>query len=157
MERHYETVCIVRPDIGDDAVKAIIEKASATVSSDGGTVARLDEWGRRRLAYPIAKKNEGYYFVLTYTTPPPAKTEMERQFKLNEDVMRYQTVVLKELPPAAAAPAPSEAPDQAPGQAAGLAGTEAAPADVTPAVEAGEPAAEAGEAEKETGQGGADE
>ena len=104
MDRHYETVCIVKPDVGDDVVKAIIEKAQATVTNDGGTVARFDDWGRRKLAYPIEKKNEGYYFVLTYTSGPGAGKEMERQFKLNEDVLRYQTIVLKELPQLPAQP-----------------------------------------------------
>ncbi len=97
MERHYETVCIVKPDIGDDAIKAVIEKSSGVVTSGDGTVARLDDWGRRRLAYPIEKKNEGYYFILTYTSEPAASKELERQLRLNEDVLRYQTVLLEEI------------------------------------------------------------
>lgn len=118
MDRHYETVCIVKPDVGDDVVKAVIERAQSTVTDDGGTVARFDDWGRRKLAYPIEKKNEGYYFVLTYTSGPKASKEMERQFKLNEDVLRYQTIVLKELPqqPAATeAPKAEEAAEEAAG------------------------------------------
>ncbi len=110
MERNYETVCIVKPDVGDDVIKAVIEKASAVVESANGTVARLDDWGRRRLAYPIAKKNEGYYFILTYTSESSASKEMERQLRLNEDVLRYQTVHIEELPePVAEEPAEPEA------------------------------------------------
>lgn len=109
MERHYETVCIVKPDVGDDAVKSVIDKASATVEKDGGKIARVDDWGRRKLAYPISKKNEGYYFVLTCTSEPATIKEVERQLKLNEDVLRYQTVVLKELPSAAPVQTSAEA------------------------------------------------
>lgn len=89
---NYETVGIVKPDVPDDAVKAIIQKASNAVTSDGGEITKLDEWGRRRLAYPIEKKNEGYYFVLEYRSNPAASKEVERLLQLNEDVLRYQTV-----------------------------------------------------------------
>lgn len=88
----YETVCIVRPDVAEDAVKGIIQKATASLESAGGTVARVDEWGRRKLAYPIQKKGEGYYFVLDYTSSPEGSKEVERLLRLNEDVLRYQTI-----------------------------------------------------------------
>ena len=92
----YETVCIVRPDVGDDVIKGVIAKSSELAASEGGEVLKLDEWGRRRLAYPIMKKNEGYYFVLTYSSLPEVSKELERTLRLNEDVLRYQTVKLKE-------------------------------------------------------------
>lgn len=92
----YETVCIIRPDVGDDVVKGVIARSSELVTSEGGAVLKLDEWGRRRLAYPILKKNEGYYFVLTYSSLPATSKEIERTLRLNEDVLRYQTVKLDE-------------------------------------------------------------
>lgn len=98
---NYETVCVVRPDVSDDVVKAIIQKATATLESGKGTIARVDEWGRRRLAYPIQKKNEGFYFVLTFTSNAEVSKEINRQLRLNEDVLRYQTVRLEELQKAA--------------------------------------------------------
>lgn len=112
----YETVCIVRPDVGDDVIKGVITKASELIAGEGGEVLKLDEWGRRRLAYPIMKKNEGYYFVLTYSSLPETSKEIERSLRLNEDVLRYQTVKLDEsavITPAepkkeTAAPAPAE-------------------------------------------------
>lgn len=109
----YETVCIVRPDLGEDAIKGIIQKASSSLESAGGTVTRVDEWGRRKLAYPIQKKGEGYYFVLEYTSSPAASKEIERLFKLSEDVLRYQTVRIiaakkaEEKPAEAASAAPA--------------------------------------------------
>ncbi|MBW7957389.1 MAG: 30S ribosomal protein S6 [Deltaproteobacteria bacterium] len=115
----YETVCIVRPDIAEDAIKGIIQKASSSLEGAGGTVVRVDEWGRRKLAYPIQKKGEGYYFVLEYTSSPAASKEVERLFKLNEDVLRYQTVRIiatKKAEEKTAAEAPAAATEAAPAE-----------------------------------------
>ncbi len=127
MERHYETVCIVRTDAGDEAIKAVIQKSKTAVEGLGGRVDRVDEWGRRRLAYPIQKKNEGYYFIINYFSKPEAGKELERLLKYNEDVIRYQTVRIdphdeakpkKEEKPPAEVPAPQ-------GASAGEAGRQA--------------------------------
>ncbi len=121
----YETVCIVRPDIAEDAIKGIIQKATSSLEGAGGTVARVDEWGRRKLAYPIQKKGEGYYFVLEYTSSPEASKEIERLFKLSEDVLRYQTVRIiaakkaEEKPSEEAPAAPAEGAAAEGGQANG--------------------------------------
>ena len=96
MERHYETICIIKPDIGEEAIKGIVSKSSKLVEELKGIDVVVDEWGRRKLAYPIEKKNEGFYFILTYTGPDAASKELERTFRINEDVMRFQTVRLKE-------------------------------------------------------------
>jgi small subunit ribosomal protein S6 len=95
MERHYETVFVVKPDIGEEAIKGIIGKATSVVEGANARDVSVDEWGRRKLAYPIEKKNEGYYFLMTYTAQHSAMKELERMFRLNEDVIRYQTVRLK--------------------------------------------------------------
>ncbi|WKZ32450.1 MAG: 30S ribosomal protein S6 [Thermodesulfobacteriota bacterium] len=115
----YETVCIVRPDIAEDAIKGIIQKASSSLEGAGGTVVRVDEWGRRKLAYPIQKKGEGYYFVLQYTSSPEASKEVERLFKLSEDVLRYQTIRIiatKKAEEKTAAEAPAAAAEAAPAE-----------------------------------------
>ncbi len=96
MQRKYETVCIVRPDAGEDIVKGVIQKAKSALEAGAGTLERLDEWGRRRLAYQIAKKHDGHYFVLHYACEPAVSKEVERGLKLNEDVLRYQTIVIVE-------------------------------------------------------------
>ncbi|HLC18589.1 MAG TPA: 30S ribosomal protein S6 [Thermodesulfobacteriota bacterium] len=115
MSRHYETVCIVRPDAGEDVIKGVITRATSTLEGEGGKVNRLDEWGRRKLAYPIKKKHEGYYFLLDHSSPSKACAEMERFLRLSEDVIRYQTVrVESEAVPAAA---PEAAPATTPGPA----------------------------------------
>lgn len=100
--RQYETVCIIKTDAGDEVIKGIIQKAKSAASADGGRVDSLDEWGRRRLAYPIQKKGEGYYFVLSYTSTPDVSKEVERGLKFNENVIRYQTIRLERPVPAKA-------------------------------------------------------
>lgn len=111
MEKHYETVCIVRTDIGEEAIKAAIQKSKTAVEGLGGRIDRVDEWGRRKLAYPIQKKNEGFYFVMNYFSKPEASKELERLLKYNEDVIRYQTVRLESFE--AAKPKKEETPVQA--------------------------------------------
>lgn len=96
---NYETVCIVRPEATEEAVKAIIQKAEASIGAGGGKVNRVEEWGRRKLAYHIRKKSEGYYFICDYSSPAEASRELERTLRLNEDVLRYQTVKVEERKP----------------------------------------------------------
>ncbi|MFQ5428631.1 MAG: 30S ribosomal protein S6, partial [Thermodesulfobacteriota bacterium] len=96
MERHYETIWIVKTELGAPGIKEIQEKASAVITGGKGTVNKVDEWGVRRFAYPIQKKNEGYYTLMDFNSEPAAVAEMEKIFKFNEDVVRYQTVRLDE-------------------------------------------------------------
>lgn len=101
MQNHYETVCIVKPDVAEDAIKGVIQKATTTLTEGGGAMEKLDEWGRRRLAYPIQKKNEGYYFVMEYKSAPDVSKEIGRLLGLNENVLRYQTVRMEKRAAAA--------------------------------------------------------
>ncbi len=94
MDRRYETICIIRADIGEAEIKAIVTRSSELITRESGTVNTVDEWGRRRLAYPIQKKNEGYYVLFDYNSSPAASKELERSLKINEDVVRQQTVKL---------------------------------------------------------------
>ncbi len=105
MANRYETVCILKPDAGDEAIKGFIQKVTASLEAGGGSLVKLDEWGRRRLAYPIQKKNEGYYFVMEYLSSPDASKEIGRLMGLNEDVLRHQTIRLEDKPEAAPQPA----------------------------------------------------
>ncbi|MBI5598153.1 MAG: 30S ribosomal protein S6 [Deltaproteobacteria bacterium] len=100
MDRHYETVFIINPDAGEEATKGIVKKAAALVEKHEGKEIKVEEWGRRRLAYPVEKKKEGYYVLFTYSSSAEASKELERMFRNNEAVMRYQTVAVKKRPAA---------------------------------------------------------
>ena len=92
MNNNYEVVFIVRPDAADDAIKGIIQKVKEAVEGLNGRVNRVDEWGKRKMAFQIKKYSEGYYIFVDISSPPPASKEVERILRLNEDVIRYQTV-----------------------------------------------------------------
>ena len=119
MERRYETICIIKSDLGDTAIQEIVKKASASIETGAGNLNILDEWGRRRLSYPIEKKHEGFYVLFDYTSTPEASKELERSFRLNENVIRYQTVRLdgKAAARAAARQAALEAKPDVPAEA----------------------------------------
>jgi small subunit ribosomal protein S6 len=83
---------ILSPEIDERAVAATVEKLVAVVPAEGGTVDNTDIWGRRRLAYEIAKKSEGIYAVIDFTATPATTKELERQLGLNESVLRIKVL-----------------------------------------------------------------
>jgi small subunit ribosomal protein S6 len=90
--RKYEIMVIVNPDVDDRQVAGLIEKPLEGLKKAGGTVDNMDVWGRRRLAYDIQKKSEGIYVVLNVTAEPADVKEMDRQFTLNEQIMRTKVI-----------------------------------------------------------------
>lgn len=100
----YETMFILAPDRGG-AVKDYIERFKKVVEEQGGTVAHLEEWGLKDLAYRIGKQMKGYYTLLQYNSPARAVDELERTMKLTDGILRYLTVRVDESAQAAAAQA----------------------------------------------------
>jgi small subunit ribosomal protein S6 len=92
--REYETVFILDPALEEGPVNEQIERASALIQDNGGTVAEVERWGRRRLAYEIGRKRDGVYTLLRYHAPGTAVKELERRLRLNEQVLRVQTVIV---------------------------------------------------------------
>ncbi len=88
----YELVYIVRPTVDEQALAAVNERVEKVIASTGGEITRRDDWGKRRLAYPITKFTEGFYSVLQLKLPPTAVREIERSLKLTEDILRYLVV-----------------------------------------------------------------
>lgn len=84
---NYEVVMILKPDLGEEATAALVEKFKAVIEQRG-TVAEVDEWGKRHLAYPIDDINEGYYVLMTFTAEPALPAELDRQMRINDNVMR---------------------------------------------------------------------
>lgn len=90
----YELVYIVRPTVDEQSLAAVNERVDKFVANNGGEIKRRDDWGKRRLAYPISKFTEGFYSVLQLNLPPTAVRELERSLKLTEEVLRFLVVRL---------------------------------------------------------------
>ena len=93
----YETVFIARQDIPAQEAEALAERFSGIVTEGGGSVARCEYWGLRTLAYRIKKNRKGHYTMLHIDAPSDAVSEMERNMRLNEDVLRYLTIRTESL------------------------------------------------------------
>ena len=89
---NYETVFIVNPDIGDEAINSTVEKFTDLIAANG-TVTEKSEWGRRRLAYPIEDFEEGYYVLLNFSSAPQFPIELERVFNITDTVLR--SIIIK--------------------------------------------------------------
>ena len=86
--RQYELMIILDSDLEERTVAPSLDRYLSVIRDGGGTVENVDIWGRRRMAYPINKKNEGIYAVVTMTVEPAAALELDRQLNLNESVVR---------------------------------------------------------------------
>ncbi|HEU5384671.1 MAG TPA: 30S ribosomal protein S6 [Streptosporangiaceae bacterium] len=86
--RHYEIMIILDPNLEERTVQPSLDPFLKVVTDGGGKVEKTDIWGKRRLAYPIEKKPEGYYAVVDLTAEPSVVLEMDRQLNLNEAILR---------------------------------------------------------------------
>jgi small subunit ribosomal protein S6 len=149
--RRYESLWVVNGDLPDEEVKSAIDKFSGIISSQGGTVVGLDEWGRRKLAYKIQGTIRGYYVLADFAGTSETVKELERNYRIDDRIIRFITTkksdkvnleaLQAEIAAKAKAAAPAEPEVAAPVEAV-------APAEVAaPAVEAApeEPAAPAKE------------
>ena len=121
----YELIYIIDTTVEETARKELIEKFNGIIAANGGEVVKVEEWGKRRLAYAIDYKTEGYYVLTTFKANPDVPREIERNLQINDSVIRYLVVKLEEKkhsvkprPVRVAAPVAVEAP-----------AVEAAPAD----------------------------
>ena len=88
----YEAMYIVTPEMEDEAIKGVIEKFSGIITAYGGEIEKTDEWGRKKLAYPIDYKTEGYYVLVNFAAAPELPRELERNFRNDESILRYMVV-----------------------------------------------------------------
>lgn len=88
----YEVIYIIDARVEDEPRKELIDRFSGLITQNGGTVDHIDEWGKRRLAYPIDFQTEGYYVLLHMTTAPEFPRELERNFEISEQIIRYLVV-----------------------------------------------------------------
>ena len=85
----YETLYVINAELTDEEIKSVIEKFSTVITDNGGEIEKVDEWGKRRLAYPINYKTEGYYVLVLFTADGPVPAELQRNLKNDERIMRY--------------------------------------------------------------------
>ena len=141
----YEVMYVIDPALEDSARTELINRFSDLVKKNGGEVDRVDEWGKRRLAYAIQYKTEGYYVLMYIKAPAELPRELERNMQISDSILRYLTVRYEgELPAkreplkpyapreaaAPAAEAPAAAPVEAPAVEAPVAEAEASVAEV---------------------------
>jgi small subunit ribosomal protein S6 len=150
MNRVYEELFIVRPDVTEEEVDGIVEPLRGIVTTGGGTVDKVDKWGVRRLAYKVEKRNEGFYVLMQFSSEAPTVVrDVERRLRVNDAVMKFITVRIDEklrkvekrrkardkraarrpAPPAAAPAMPGAGPEAAPTPGAPMPG---APAPAAP-------------------------
>jgi small subunit ribosomal protein S6 len=90
--RHYEMMIILDPSLEERTIQPSLDQFLHVVTAAGGTVDKVDVWGKRRLAYEIDKKSEGFYTVVDMTAEPETVKELDRQLNLNEAVLRTKII-----------------------------------------------------------------
>lgn len=95
---YYETVYITRQDLSSAQNEELKKEFTAIVEKNGGKVENSENWGLRTLAYKIKKNKKGHYTLLHLSGDPKAVAELERHMRLNEDILRFLTIALEELP-----------------------------------------------------------
>ena len=106
----YEVVYIIDPAVEEEARKALIAKFNELITGNGGSVDKVEEWGKRRLAYAIDYKTEGYYVLVNFQAEADLPKELERNLQISDSVIRYQVIRQIErkvgIKPRAVRPAP---------------------------------------------------
>ncbi len=118
--RRYETLFIIDPELTDEGLKDVAEKFKNIILADKGHIIKYDEWGKRKLAYPVRKREYGFYVLLDYCGPSDIVNELERNMRIDERILKYITVKLSdsfdqedlEKMKAAEAPEQKEAPPE---------------------------------------------
>ena len=108
MIRPYEALYIIQPDLTDEQITPITEKYKQVVEEQGGEVESINRWEKRRLAYEVKGQKEGFYVLMNYKSESKVSTELDRLFKIADDVIRHIIVRLDEKKEPVAAPVAAE-------------------------------------------------
>jgi small subunit ribosomal protein S6 len=90
--RHYETIYILNPNLSDEDYHQIINKFNKLIEGHKGVIIKTQEWGKQRLAYAINKFHNGFYVLVSFCANPGVTAELERTFKIEENILKYQTI-----------------------------------------------------------------
>jgi small subunit ribosomal protein S6 len=93
--RTYETIYIVHPEIVGDGYTAVVDKFKGILTDQQASILKVDEWGTRKLAYPVKKQGRGTYVLMAYEAGPDVIAELERRMRIDENVIKFQTVLLE--------------------------------------------------------------
>ena len=85
----YEVLYVITPELDEEADKVVMDKFAEIITANGGEIEKTDVWGKRRLAYPIDYKTEGFYVLVTFNANPELPRELERNMRNDERLMRY--------------------------------------------------------------------
>jgi small subunit ribosomal protein S6 len=94
--RPYEVVVILEPSLEESEVQAIVNRSTEQLQAGGASVNKVDKWGKRRFAYEVAKRTEGFYVLLDVSSEPAPMAELDRSLRLADDVLRHKIVRLPE-------------------------------------------------------------
>jgi len=90
----YESAILINAALDDEAIKTLIGRVKETITTNGGEILEIEDWGRKRLAYQIKKSKIGYYSIFRFNSLPDLIPKLERYYQLDESVLRYLTVTL---------------------------------------------------------------
>ena len=90
--QRYEVIAIVLANLTDEDITALIERSQTIITDRKGVVAKIDKWGKRRLAYEINKQKDGYYFLIDFAGDGPIVAEIERNYKIDDRILKFMTV-----------------------------------------------------------------
>jgi small subunit ribosomal protein S6 len=94
----YEGMYIFNTGLTDDARQKLLDKVTNGIAEKGGEVVKIFDQGRKKLAYPISKKREGHYYVLYFSVPTENMDKLWRDYRLNEDILRFMTLAVEQVP-----------------------------------------------------------
>ena len=90
--QRYEVIAIVLTSVTDEDITALIERSQTIITDRKGVIAQIDKWGKRRLAYEIKKQKDGYYFLIDFAGDGPIVSEIERNYKIDDRILKFMTV-----------------------------------------------------------------
>lgn len=94
--RRYESVIILDPEMPEEEIQGFTEKFSGLIKTGGGEIIKIEDWGAKRLAYPVKKRDKGRYLLLDFVGLPALIAELERQFKITDEVMKFLSVKVED-------------------------------------------------------------
>ena len=97
--RHYEVMVILDAGLEEDAIRATVDRATTSLTGNGAKVGKVDRWGKRRFAYEVRHRSEGYYVLIDTEAEPAAVAELDRMLGLADEVIRHKVIRLPEKAP----------------------------------------------------------